>query len=118
MVMKVITVTTTAVAVTLAARSEVPQASNTRARSSLKAASPMMPFSIPIEVMPTWTEDKNWVGLSSSFNAACAPLSPDSDIAVRRALRLEARASSDMAKTPLSKVRNAMSRKSMDQKGQ
>ena len=69
-----------------------------------------------MEVMPTCTEDKNWVGLSSNANADWAPLSPDSAIAVRRAFRLEAKASSDMAKTPLSRVNSAISRKSMNPK--
>jgi hypothetical protein len=74
----------------------------------------MMPLSMPMEVMPTCTEDKNWVGLSSSVSAAFAPLSPDSAMALSLALRLEASASSDMAKTPLSSVRKAMRMKSMD----
>lgn len=79
-------------------------------------ASPIIPLSMPMEVMPTCTEDRNWVGLSSSTRADCAPLSPDSAIADGRALRLEAKASSDMANTPLSKVNSAMSRKSMNPK--
>ena len=82
-------------------------------KSSLKAASPMMPLSMPMEVMPTCTDDRNCVGLSSSANAACAPLSPPCAMAVSRGLRLEARASSDMANKPLSKVSNAISRKSI-----
>lgn len=79
----------------------------------LKAASPMMPLSMPIEVMPTWTDDKNWVGLSSRPSAASAPLSPDSARAASLALRLDDRAISDMANTPLSNVKKAISKKSM-----
>ena len=74
----------------------------------------MMPFSMPMDVMPTCTEDKNCVGLPSNSKAACDPLSPDTAMAFRRALRLDAKANSDMEKTPLSSVKKRMSRKSMD----
>ena len=76
----------------------------------------MMPLSMPMEVMPTCTDERNWVGLSSKVSAARAPLSPNSDIAVSRAFRLDASASSDMAKTPLSSVKKAISKKSMNLK--
>ncbi len=84
------------------------------ARPLLKAASPIMPLSMPMEVMPTCTDERNCVGLSSRPRAAWAPLSPDSPMAVSLALRLEARAISDMAKTPLSSVKKAISKKSID----
>ena len=61
------------------------------------------------------TVERNRVGCWSSFSAACAPWSPASAIPASRALRLEARASSDMANAPLSSVNSAISRKSMDQ---
>ena len=76
----------------------------------------MMPLSMPMEVMPTCTDDRNWVGLSSRISAALAPLSPDSAMAESRALRLAAKDISDMAKTPLSSVRKAISKKSMNRK--
>ena len=113
-VMKVMMVTTSAVAEISAARGGAPQPCIKLASPPLKAASPMMPLSMPMEVMPTCTEDKNCVGFSSRVNAACAPLSPDSAMALSLALRLEASANSDMAKTPLSRVKKAMRRKSMD----
>src|SRR5574337_1911375 len=80
----------------------------------LNAASPMMPLSMLIEVMPTWTDDRNWVGRASSAIAATAPLSPPSTITPSRALRLEANAISDIANTALSRVNSAISRSSMD----
>ena len=96
-----------------AAPSDIPSDISQRPRPALKAASPKIPLSKPIEVIPTCTEDRNCVGFSSSANAACAPLSPASANASRRALRLEANANSDIANTPLSSVSNAISRKSM-----
>ena len=66
-----------------------------------------------MEVMPTCTVERNCVGRSISRIAAPAPLSPLSSMAASRALRDEAMASSDMANTPLSRVRKAISRKSM-----
>jgi len=113
MVMKVMTNTTSTVEVTLAVPSDKPQPSRTAAKSSLYAASPTMPLSMPIEVMPTCTEDKNWVGLSIRLSAVWAPRSPLSASASRRALRLEAKASSDMAKAPLSRIKNRISRASI-----
>ena len=74
----------------------------------------MMPFSMPVEVMPTCTVDRKRVGWSINRKAAAAPWSPDSAIAARRALRLEASAISDMAKTPFSTVSSAISRISMN----
>ena len=73
-----------------------------------------MPLSMPIEVMPTCTEDRKYVGFSSSTSAAWAPLSPASLIAVRRDLRLDAKASSDIANTPFNRVSNAINRKSIN----
>jgi hypothetical protein len=72
-----------------------------------------MPLSTPMEVMPTCTVERNWVGCSSSRSAMAAPLSPASARHARRALRLEASASSDIANTPLSTVSSAISKKSM-----
>jgi hypothetical protein len=65
-----------------------------------------MPFSMPMEVMPTCTVERNWVGCSISFSA----IGHGAEVAVfghdreQRALRLEARAISDIANTPLSNV--------------
>jgi len=113
MVMKVMTTTTTAVDRMFAVASVSPLASIQRPRSPLKAASPTMPLSMPMEVMPTCTDDRNCVGFSSSFSAVMEPLSPASAMAARRALRLEASASSDMANAPLSSVRKTMRRVSI-----
>ena len=91
----------------------MPQVSSQWATPLLKAASPTMPLSTPMEVMPTCTVLKNWLGWPSSTRAACAPLSPASAIAAKRALRLPAKANSDMANTPLSKVRKTISKNSI-----
>ena len=66
-----------------------------------------------MEVMPTCTDERNCVGFSSNLRAVIEPLSPASAMAARRALRLDARASSDMANAPLSRVRKTMSRVSI-----
>ena len=113
MVVNVMAETTTAVAVTPAAASGMPICCSHRPRPALNAASPTMPLSMPMEVMPTCTDERNCVGSSSSRSAARAPLSPPSAIAAKRSLRLDARASSDIANTPLSRVSSAISRKSM-----
>ena len=118
MVVKVMIVTTRAVAEMAAAFSATPQDCSQPASPSLKAASPTMPLSTPIEVMPTCTVDKNWFGLPSKVNAACAPLSPSSAMALRRDFRLAANASSDMANTPLSSVKKTINKNSMGLKRQ
>src|SRR5437763_1032921 len=115
MVMYVMIATTMAVALTDEARGGTPSVRSHAATSSLKAASPMMPLMMPMEVMPTCTVERNCVGWSSSFRAACAPPSPSSAIAASRPRRVEASAISDMANRALSTVRNAISRKSMNQ---
>ena len=113
MVVKVMAATTREVAVKLAADSERPQLMSQSATPPLNAASPTMPFITPIDVMPTCTVDKNCVGFSSNLRAAAAPLSPASSMAASLALRLEARANSDMANTPFTKVKNTISKKSI-----
>ena len=108
--------TTIAVAVIAAKRARArPGCAATALTAPLKAASPTMPLMMPMEVMPTCTVDRNWVGCSSSLSAACAPPSPASAMAASRALRVEASAISDMANRPLSSVSSAISRKSMNQ---
>ena len=62
MVMKVMSVTTNAVARPCASDSERPWVCSHSEKSSLNAASPTMPLSTPIEVMPICTVDKNRVG--------------------------------------------------------
>ena len=69
-----------------------------------------------MEVMPTCTDDKNWVGLSIRARAALAPLSPASAMVCSRTLRLAVSASSDMAKAPFNKVSTMISKKSMEPK--
>ncbi len=89
MVRKVITITTIAVAEMSAARSCMPKVRCSQfANGAEKAASPTMPLSTPIEVMPICTIDRNLVGLSCRSIAACAPASPVSTITCSRALRL------------------------------
>ena len=68
-VMKVITVTTSAVAEISATRGATDTLCSHSDKPPLNAASPMMPLSMPIEVMPTCTDDRNWVGLLSRFKA-------------------------------------------------
>ena len=113
MVTKVMTATTIAVATPWAVLSATPKVRIQADRSSLNAASPTMPLSMPMEVMPTCTDDRNCVGCSSRCSAVCAPLSPTSAIAARRALRLAARDISDIANAPLSSVRKMISRVSI-----
>ena len=73
------------------------------ASGAARAASPKMPFSTPMEVMPIWMVDRKRVGSSPSFSAAAAarrlhrsflqPHFAGSDQAI-----------SDMANTPLSRI--------------
>ena len=70
MVTKVMTATTMAVALISAVPGVRPQPCKANDRSPLKAASPTMPLSMPMEVMPTCTDERNCVGCSSSFSAA------------------------------------------------
>ena len=113
LVLKVIRVTTNAVAKPDAQFSGTPWASNQNEKSSLKAASPTMPFSTPIDVMPICTVDKNCVGCAIKRSAACAPVSPASANAAKRALRLEDSAISDMANKPFKKVKKTISNTSI-----
>ena len=113
MVVKVMRVTTSAVAVIEAAPSCMPSDTSHCATGPLKAASPTMPLSMPIEVMPTCTVERNCVGLSSSLSAAAAPVSPLSCMAISRALRLAASAISDIAKAAFSTVSRTINSRSM-----
>jgi hypothetical protein len=112
MVMMVMTVTTMPVATYPDGFGGMPRPCIQCASESLKAASPTMPFRTMIDVMPTCTVDRKRVGCSISFSAVAAPRSPSSAMACRRALRLEASPSSDMAKTPFSTVSSAIRRTS------
>ena len=115
MVRKVMVSTTIAVAVISAAR--VAGCANVscsqRANGAENAASPTMPFSMPIEVMPICTTDRNLVGLSCRSIAACAPDSPASSITCSRALRLAVSAISDMANSAFRRIRNSSRATSM-----
>ena len=113
MVLKVMKVTTKAVARPSAKRSATPWVSNQSDTLALNAASPTMPLSTPMDVMPICTVDRNWVGFAISLSAARAPLSPASLSAAKRALRLDAKAISDMANTPFKRVSKTISRTSM-----
>ena len=79
-----------------------------------KAASPTMPLSMPIEVMPICTVERNCVGDSIRSSAAAAPASPVSASAARRARRLVERAISDIANAALSVVSKASRKTSME----
>ena len=81
------------------------------------AASPTMPFSTPIEVMPICTVDKNLVGSSCNTCAARAPGSPASTITVSRALREVVKAIYDIANKALTRIRNSSRATSMQWRG-
>ena len=118
MLRKVMVTTTIAVAEMSAARSPIGKvACSQRANGAEKAASPMMPLRTLIEVMPTCTTERNLVGSSCSAIAWRAPLSPDSTITCRRALRLAVSAISDMANSELRKIRNSRRATSMRRRG-
>ena len=75
-------------AMSAAACARSPKRSTSQAASgSANAASPTMPLSTPIEVMPICTVDSNLVGLSCRSIAACAPgsLAFDHDLQPRLA---------------------------------
>ena len=114
MVKKVMQVTTTAVDATLAVPGPSPIFSIQVASGAAKAASPTMPLSMPMEVMPICTVERNCVGASISLSAAAAPASPVSASAARRARRLVERAISDIANTALSVVSKASRKTSME----
>src|SRR4051812_23592441 len=118
MVMKVIAATTSPVATMPDGRGAMPRPCSHAATPALKAASPTMPLRMPVAVMPTCTVDRKRVGCSSSRSAACAPPSPSSAIAIRRPLRADANAISDMANTPFSSVSTMISRTSIGFRGQ
>ena len=84
-----------------------------REKGSANAASPTMPLSTPIEVMPICTVESQRVGCSCRSIAARAPGSSPSSMTCSRALRLAVSAISDMANTPLSKIRKTSSATSM-----
>jgi histone H3/H4 len=73
-----------------------------------------MPLSMPMEVMPICTVERNCVGASISFSAATAPVSPVSARAARRARRLVERAISDIANNALRVVNKARRKTSMN----
>jgi hypothetical protein len=82
-----------------------PKTVSQAASGAASAASPTMPLSTPIEVMPIWMVDRKRVGSSPSLTAAAAPLSPSSINFCSRALRAVTRAISDMANRPLRQMR-------------
>jgi hypothetical protein len=64
-----------------------------------------MPFNTPIDVMPIWIVDRKRVGSSPSFAAAMAARSPSSISFCSRVLRAVTSAISDIANTPLNRIR-------------
>ena len=75
-----------------------------RASGTANAASPTMPFSTPIEVMPIWIVDRKRVGSAPSRRAAPAARSPASSRTCSRALRAVSSATSDSANRPFSSI--------------
>ena len=63
--------------------------------------------------MPTWIVDKNLSGWSTSFKAAAASLLPCCASASSLIFLEETTASSDMARMPFSKIKQAMMSNSM-----
>ncbi len=117
MVRKVMISTTSAVALMSAARARRCSISISQAASGAEnAASPTMPLSTPIEVMPICTVDSQRVGCSCRSIAAWAPASPASAITVSRALRAAVSAISDMANRPFRQIRKTSSATSIERR--
>src|SRR5579871_5609572 len=72
---------------------------------SPNVASPKVPDSTAITVMPTWTVANSREGADLSSSAVRAPLLPVSASPRRRALRADTKAISAIAKKPLSRTR-------------
>src|SRR5687768_17953604 len=60
---------------------------------------------MPMDVMPIWTVDKNWVGSSASLRAVWAELLPLAASLIRRDFLAVTIAISDIAKSPLMTIR-------------
>src|SRR3954469_18032264 len=101
----VISTTTAAVAAYSTNLPSRPRPFSHSTRTGASAASPTMPFRMPIEVMPIWMVERNCVGPSCRRSAACAPASPSAASGCRRPLRAAMSAISDMAKAPFSRIR-------------
>ena len=80
---------------------------------SASAASPTMPFSTPISVMPIWMVERKRLGFWPSATAAAAPRSPSSMWRCIRVLRAVTSEISDIAKSPFNRMSPASSRISM-----
>ena len=115
MVKKVMITTTRAVAVTSTARwlSMGSSLISQVASGCENAASPTMPLSTPMDVMPICTVDSHLVGSSCSTCAANAPGSPASAITASRALRDAVSAISDIANKALTRIRKTSRATSM-----
>jgi hypothetical protein len=105
MATKVTIKTTETVAVMSATPSGTPTLCSQIASGLAKMDSPTIPLSRPIEVMPIWMVERNWVGSSLMRKAAAADFLPFADMAESLA-RLEVKsATSDMARTPFTRIR-------------
>ncbi len=111
-------ITSTRVAMALAVLSSRPKLSCSHSAMSWpKNASPMMPFRMPMEVMPIWMVDRKRVGFSASFTAAAARPSPCRAAASRRGLRAVSSATSHIASRPFSRMRQSRMRNSTGRSG-
>ena len=115
-VASVISVTTVAVASKGDKVALNPQLVNAFVKRSLNAASPTIPLSTPMEVIPICIVDKNSVGLPINSSAVLAPfdeLFPASCIAFKRTFLLAAKAISDIANMPFIRISKIMIKKSI-----
>src|SRR5512134_2118226 len=83
----------------------MPCVCNQDAKGTASTASPKMPFSRPIEVMPIWIVDRKRVGSATRRDAEAASASPSLASAARRGARAVSSATSDMASRPFSMIR-------------
>ena len=111
----VTTTTTRMVEVMELASGDMPTLCSQMAKGPASTASPKIPLSRPIEVMPICTAERNWVGSSASFNAILAPRLPRPASASRRDFLAVTIAISDMANTPLRRIRPIRTKTSIDQ---
>ena len=82
-----------------------PQPGSACASRAPSVAPENAPDSTPTSVMPIWTEDRNRPGSSARRSAMAAPRLPRSAMTFTRAGRAETMASSDMAKSPFTRIR-------------
>ena len=72
---------------------------------------------MPTSVIPIWTVERNLPGSEASSSATCAPLLPRSAETRSRAGRAETIASSDIENKPLSRIKPAIIKTSVQGNG-